>query len=203
MSTFDPRTLDTILALQLTVGWAGEKAEAPERLGWWNTDLTDAMAGGDLFARLLPRTFVWAGLELAREAALRADRGARSQLARPDEVCTLFHFGFELDEALADRLQHHKRHAGSPDAALGSLWGVRDSWERASFEEYLSRCGQAPVEETPAGRRVKKLPTEPLAAARALAGALLPLGDRYPFPHGSLAETSPRWSEARASEGPP
>lgn len=129
MSTFDPKTLDAILALQLTVGWAGEKAEAPERLGWWNTGLTDAMAGGDLFAPLLPRTFVWAGLELARAAALRADRDARGQLARPDEVRTLFHFGFELDEALADRLKHHKRHTESPERAFGSLWGVRHSWE--------------------------------------------------------------------------
>ena len=186
MSTFDAKTLDTILALQLTVGWAGEKAEAPERLGWWNTDLTDEMAGGDLFARLLPKTASWAGLELARQAAMRADRAARSKLAHPDQVWTLFHFGFELDEAIQDRLEHHKRHAGHPSVAFEKVWGVRESWDQASLERFLAELGKPSVEETPAGRRLKKVPESALEAARALAGALLPLGDRYPLPHGSL-----------------
>lgn len=187
MSSFDTKTLDTILALQLTVGWAGERAEDPQRLSWWNTDLTDAMAGGDLFARLVPKTAAWAGLELARQAALRADRAARSQLSHPDQVWTLFHFGFELDEAIQDRLEHHKRHAGSPSAVFAEVWGVRELWDRASLEQFLSDLGKPPVEETPAGRRLKKMPEAPLEAARALAGALLPLGDVYPLPHGSVA----------------
>jgi hypothetical protein len=185
MSTFDTKTLDAILALQLTVGWAGEKAEDPKRLGWWNTDLTDAMAGGDLFSRLVPRTAVWVGFELARQAALRADRRARSKLAHPDQVWTLFHFGFELDEALADRLEHHKRHTSNPASVFGQIWGVQESFQRPSLEHFLGRLGQAPVEETPAGRRLKKMPTEPLEAARALAAALLPLDESYPLPHGS------------------
>src|SRR5690606_31958181 len=148
MSSFDNQILDTILALQLSVGWAGEKAEDPQRLSWWNTDLTDTMAGGDLFARLLPKTFVWAGLELARQAALRADRAARSKLAHPDQVWTLFHFGFELDEAIQDRLEHHKRHAGNPTVAFAEVWGVEDCWNQASLEAFLGNLGKPQVEET-------------------------------------------------------
>ncbi|WP_395830945.1 hypothetical protein [Archangium violaceum] len=41
-------TLDTILALQLTVAWAGEGRCEPARLGWWQTDLVDEAGGGDL-----------------------------------------------------------------------------------------------------------------------------------------------------------
>ncbi len=117
--------LDAIVALQLTVAWAGERAAEPERLGWWETDLVDELAGGDLFARLLPRTAAWAGLELAREAARRADRRARAQLADPDAMATLFHFGFALDEALDDRLAHLKRTGAAPSDALGEHFGVR------------------------------------------------------------------------------
>lgn len=202
MSTFDPKTLDAILALQLTVGWAGEKAEDPQRLGWWNTDLTDAMAGGDLFARLLPKTFVWAGLELAREAALRSDRAARSKLAHPDEVWTLFHFGFELDEALADRLEYNKRHAGNPEAAFDGLWGVRRLWDRSSFETFLGDFGRVSVEETPAGRRIKRVPSEPLAAARMFAAALVPLTERYSLPHGAPDQPATKRVDPAPQEGP-
>ena len=53
--------LDTILALQLTVAWAGEGLSAPKRLDWWKTDLIDEDGGGDFFARLLPKTARWAG----------------------------------------------------------------------------------------------------------------------------------------------
>jgi hypothetical protein len=45
--------LDDILAVQLTMAWAGEGRCDPARLGWWQTDLIDE-AGGvvDLFVRL-------------------------------------------------------------------------------------------------------------------------------------------------------
>lgn len=179
--------LDTILALQLSVGWAGERAAEPQRLGWWNTDLTDELAGGDLFARLLPRTAAWAGLELARQAALRADKAAREKLAHPDRVWTLYHFGFEFDEALQDRLEHHKRHGGTPEDVFGKHWAVKKAWNQADFETFLQHLEGGAIEETPAGRKVKALPTEPAAAARALAAALLPLGKQYPLPHGDMA----------------
>ena len=186
MANIEDKALDAILALQLTVGWAGEAAAEPRRLGWWNTDLIDTIAGGDLFARLLPRTATWAGLELARQAALRADQAAREKLAHPDRACTLYHFGFELDEAIQDRLDHHKRHGHSPTDVFVVTWGVTASWNQDQFEAFLKQLGTAPVEETPAGRKLKKLPADPVSAARGLAAALLPLGRQYPLPHGDL-----------------
>jgi hypothetical protein len=54
------RGLDAILAWQLTVACAGESRETTKRLGWWNTDLVDATGGGDIMARLPPRTHEWA-----------------------------------------------------------------------------------------------------------------------------------------------
>ena len=117
MTTQQGDTLDAILGLQLTVAWAGERAAEPERLGWWDTDLVDEAAGGDLFARLVPRTAAWAGLELAREAAKRVDAAAREKLATPDDWVSLYHFGFQLDEALNDRLAHHKRLGAAPAPA--------------------------------------------------------------------------------------
>ncbi len=186
MLSTDAKLLDTILALQLSVGWAGEKAADPERLGWWDTDLTDEMAGGDLFARLLPKTAAWAGLELARQAALRADGSAREKLAHPDRVLSLFHFGFELDEATQDRLEHHKRHGHTPEDVFGERWGVTGSWDQGDFESFLKGLGKPAAEDTPGGRKLKKLPDDPAEAARTLAAALLPLGRRYPLPHGEL-----------------
>jgi hypothetical protein len=64
--------LDEILALQITAAWAGEGACVPPRLGWWRTDLVDPAGGGDLLARLLPKTHAWASIEAVREAAIRA-----------------------------------------------------------------------------------------------------------------------------------
>ena len=61
-----PAQLDEILALQLTVAWAGEAGGEPGRLGWWKSDLVDRKGGGDLFTRLVPRTAPWAGLILVR-----------------------------------------------------------------------------------------------------------------------------------------
>ena len=63
-----PAERDDILALQLTIAWAGETAGDPPRLGWWKSDLVDREGGGDLFARLVPKTAEWAGLGLVRDA---------------------------------------------------------------------------------------------------------------------------------------
>lgn len=187
-----PNVLDTILGLQLTIAWAGEKAEDPQRLGWWNTDLTDEAAGGDLFQRLLPKTAAWAGLELAREAALRTDRRARQSLSSADQTLTLFHFGFELDEAIQDRLEHHKRHGRKPSEALSTAWGVAASWNATKFEAFLKALGEAKSTDTPAGRKLKLLDGNPAEAARSLAAALLPLADKYPLPHGDMPKDMPK-----------
>jgi hypothetical protein len=49
----EPEKPDAILDLHLIVAGPPERAGAPERLGWWTSELTDD-AGGALFERLLP-----------------------------------------------------------------------------------------------------------------------------------------------------
>ncbi len=94
-------TLDTILALQMTVARAGEGKCEPPRLGWWQTDLIDA-GGADLFARLLPRTHARASLEGACEAGRRTDVPARHHMAEPARVRSFFFFGFEAPGRMAE-----------------------------------------------------------------------------------------------------
>ena len=107
--------LDTILATQVTIAWAGEGRCSPRRLGWWDTqDLIDQSGGGDLFARLLPQTYAWASIEAVREAATRTDAKARNKMAAPDRMRTLFFLGFEIDEQLSDRLAFLKRSRAQP-----------------------------------------------------------------------------------------
>lgn len=180
--------LDAILSLQLTVAWAGEAAGESPRLGWWKTDLTDREGGGDLFARLVPRTAPWATLGLVREAARRVDEGLRMKLARADGVWTLFHFGFAVDEQLADRLTFHRNHEHVPVAVFGEGFLPASPWSRDAFESMLGRAGKEKAEITPAGRKIAlRLATPPDAAAR-LASALLPLAPAYPLP---FAEAPP------------
>jgi hypothetical protein len=110
--------LDEVLAVQFLVSWAGEKRSKPPRFGWWDTDLIDEAGGGDLLARLAPRTHAWAALEAVREAARRVDTKARERHGEPDRLRTIFFLGFELDEKLGDRLAAHKRAALLPADVL-------------------------------------------------------------------------------------
>lgn len=107
-------SLDHVLALQLTVAWAGEQQGEPPGLGWWKTSLSDPAGGGDFLQRMFPRTHVWAALGSMREAARRADAKARENTARAHEVITLFNFGFAWDEALQERFEHHARQGVEP-----------------------------------------------------------------------------------------
>ena len=99
--------LDEILALQFLVAWAGEGRCKPRRLGWWDTDLVDPDGGGDLLARLAPRTHAWAALEAIRETARQTDTKARERHGEPDRLRTIFFLGFEAHEKLSDRLAAH------------------------------------------------------------------------------------------------
>lgn len=76
--------LDAILAIQLTVAWAGERISGENRLAWWRTELTDPEAGGDFLARLLLHTHAWAGLAAVREATRRRSRASTERNARRD-----------------------------------------------------------------------------------------------------------------------
>lgn len=175
-------TLDQILAVQLTVAWAGEGRCEPRRLGWWQTDLVDPAGGGDLFARLAPRTAAWAGMEAVREAARRIDAQARRQMSDADKLRTLFFLGFEIDEKLADRLAQLKRDGEPPSKALP----VPIDFDRPFSAERFAEAIRAPGGEhsvVPGGRQLKGPAPQALELLVArLAAALVPLADRYPLP---------------------
>ena len=176
--------LDHILALQLTIAWAGEGICEPPRLGWWKTDLIDEAGGGDLMARLLPKTHVWASLEAVREAALRADAAARTAMSDPDKLRTLFFLGFEVDERLDERLALHKRSGIAPVDALPLPLVLGTEFSSEALEGAL-RLSDGKVEHTvvPGGRQVRgQMPDETAEVVRRLAAALLPFADTYPMP---------------------
>ena len=173
--------------MQLSVAWAGEAAGEPRRLGWWQTDLIDPEGGGDLFRRLVPRTAAWAGLELARKAARRVEFLALSRVAKRDELWTLFHFGFFIDEQLHDRLAYHRRHRHAPADVFGRGLVAAGAWDPKGFASYLEGGGKPKVEVTPSGRQVKAKPASAAEAAPLLAAALLPFDKEYPLPYVEAA----------------
>jgi AcrR family transcriptional regulator len=177
--------LDAILAMQLTVAWAGEGRCSPRRLGWWDTDLIDEAGGGDFFARLLPQTHAWAALEAVREAARRTDARARGQMADPDRLRSLYFLGFEVDEQLGDRLAAHKRSGKRPAEALPLALPLTAAFSKDALVAALR--GDASFTTVPNGREVKgPRPEAPDALVKRLAAALVPLAEQYPLPFFKL-----------------
>jgi hypothetical protein len=180
--------LDAVLATQFLVAWAGEKRSKPPRLGWWDTDLIDEYGGGDVLARLAPRTHAWASLEATREATRRVDARARGKHGQPDQMRSIFFLGFELDERLADRLTALKRALRPPDQALHLALPLASDFRRDDVLLALSG-GLQPSFETvpPIGRRLKgTAPASPDELVRVLAAALVPPADEYPLPFYKL-----------------
>lgn len=176
--------LDQILAVQLIVAWAGEGGTDPPRLGWWRTSLVDEFGGEDLFRRLTPRTWRWAVLEAARAAARLVDAEARSHAGEGDQLVSLFHFGFVLDEQLDDRLAELKRSAAEPSEISPLLGRLSRPWDAAEFLQDLGGLADVSVAPSSLGRRLKgQLPADPVVAARMLAAALAPASERYPAPY--------------------
>ena len=139
MAHVTPEELDEILSVQLLIAWAGETpGGGTPRLSWWKTDLIDDEAGGDLWKRLLPRTHRWAGLDAARRAAYLTDDSLRRPAKNADHSLTLFHFGFALDEALAERLAHHLLEARDPAATGRATSSPRGSREQTATHPRLS-----------------------------------------------------------------
>ena len=150
--------LDQTLTAQMVVAWAGESGEDP-RLGWWQTDLVSEFGGEDLLKRLLPRTWPWAMLQAVREAARRKDEELRGKASDPDQLVTLFRFGFVLDEQIEERLQFHKRSGLSPVEALPGLGEVlgttlHQGWDKADFQEWLEAFTPVHAEPMPTGRLI-------------------------------------------------
>ncbi len=174
--------LDSILALQLTVAWAGEGRSSPRRLGWWDTDVIDEAGGGDLFKRLMPHTHAWASLEAAREAGRRVDARARAKMAAPDAMRTLFFLGFELDERLGDRLAALKRSGRPPAEALSLPLPLTSDFSKDSVSAAF-QGGDALFTVVPGGRQLGGArPDAPDVLVRRLAAALVPLAEQYPLP---------------------
>jgi hypothetical protein len=179
-----PTALDEILALQILVAWAGEGRCKPRRLGWWDTDLVDPDGGGDLFARLVPRTHAWAALEAVREAARQTDAKARERHGEPDRLRTIFFLGFEVDEKVSDRLAAHKRAGKSPTESLPLPFALDGKWPKDKVLAAFSP-GKPPAFDPvpPVGRQLEGAPpasTDELV--RRLVAALVPPAEAYPLP---------------------
>lgn len=188
MSSIPRSTLDTLLTLQLAVAWAGEADTDPPRLGWWRTALVDEFGGKALFREVLPRTWPWVVFQGAREAARRQDEALRERSADPDEIITLFHLGYRLDERLDDHLRELKRSGRPPEEALPELAALTARpWSRSAFTSWLGSLGSARHELTPIGRRLQgEPPVAPELRVTRLTAALLPLADAWPMPYLQL-----------------
>lgn len=177
-------SLDSLLALQCVVAWAGEGRCEPARMGWWKTDLTDEEGGAYVLGQLLPQTGAWAKWECLRGAAVAAERRQRLQLPSPDHVRTLFYWGYDLDVALQGRMTALKLRGGDPVEVLP--WPTRpEGFEREGFAAALS--GLSPgvsFSASPLGRMLAPMAWEerPELAARALAAAVAPLASHWPMP---------------------
>jgi len=187
MPDVSPEELDAILSVQLLLAWAGETPGGDQpRLGWWKTDVVDDEAGGDLWKRLLPRTHRWAGLDAARRAAALTDAKLRSPAKNADRQLTLFHFGFAIDEALAERLAHHVLEAREPAQVLPTLSAITSRFDRTALMKSLDAADlDATFKVVAGGRQLKPHADEPLSTrARRLALALLadPVAPAYPVP---------------------
>jgi len=180
----DTEVLDKILALQLMVAWAGEGRSEPKRFGWWDTDLVDEAGGGDLLARLAPRTHVWSSLELVREAARRVDAKARGKHGDPDKLRSLFFLGFELDEKVSDRLAELKRAGKAPEEVLPLPLRLNADFTPNKVTEVLAKlCKVAFDKVPPVGRQLKgAAPNSPEVMVQNLAAALVPVVGEYPLP---------------------
>ena len=180
--------LDQALTAQIVVAWAGEGGEEP-RLGWWQTDLVSEFGGEDLLKRLLPRTWPWAMLQAVREAARRKDEELRGKASNPDQLVTLFRFGFMLDEQIEERLQFHKLSGLAPAEALPGLAEVlgstlHQSWDKDQFQGWVEAHGPVQSEAVPTGRLLKgAMPAGLDRRVAQLVAALAPLADSYPLPH--------------------
>lgn len=191
MPAAPPDSLDTILALQMTVAWGGEGLCDPKRLDWWRTDLIDTAGGGYLLQSLLPKTHQWASLEAVRRAAIQQDKQVRQETSQADQIRTLFFWGFGLDEQLDDRLKVHKQSGKTPTDTLPLSIELGNQFSKADFEEAIRLPNQrVKFQVAPSGREVVgKMPDDLKLCVQSLGAALLPLADRYPmpfYPVGSL-----------------
>ena len=177
--------LDKILAMQFTIAWAGEGLSDPRRLDWWKTDLIDEDGGGDLLKRLCPQTHQWVSLEAARKAAIQVDRQKHTAMAQPDQLRSLFFWGFEVDEKLQERILWHKHRLKPPGAVLPvPIDIISKNFNRDSLAYALQVEAEKPTYRLgPGGREIlNKLTDNPVRIAQLLGATLIPFSDDYPSP---------------------
>ena len=138
---YGTENLDRILAVQISIAWAGEGGEEP-RLNWWDTEVMSEFGGYDNLKELVPGSAEWLGLKTIREAAKRTDEEYRNRASNPDELSTLYHLGYELDEQLEQRLSD-LIHRQTPLSELlkHMKWitdPVEQEWEPKAFETWLT-----------------------------------------------------------------
>jgi hypothetical protein len=131
-------------------------------------------------------------LQAVREAARRKDEELRAKASDPDQLVTLFRFGFELDELIEERLQTHKKSGISPQKALPGLLeqlgsSLYEDWDRSHFQLWVDAHGPVQADAVPIGRQLKGVAPAGLERrVQQLLAALAPLGDSYPLPHFRL-----------------
>jgi hypothetical protein len=105
-------------------------------------------------------------------------------MADPDQLRTLFFFGFDVDERLAERLTELKRAGTSPSAALPLPLAFDAPFSADELTAALRGAGKGPAfDVVPGGRQLKGAMPESLElAAKNLAAALVPPPERYPLP---------------------
>jgi hypothetical protein len=190
VSAIASKELDVVLMLQLFISWAGEGLTEPPRLGWWSTQLLDEWGGENLFRRLFPRTFEWALLEAVRKVAIQADRQKRTNLAQPDEVRTIFFWGFGIDEKLEERLSFHRQNGSKPHDVLNFPLDLKEEFDKKAFEQAIQTLNsKIQCKIVPEGREIKEAIPELITdAAKNLVSGLIPLVDKYPMPFYRVQE---------------
>ena len=192
---FNTKNLDRILAVQISVAWAGEGGEEP-RLNWWDTEVMSEFGGYDNLKELIPGSAEWLGLKTIREAARRTDREYRNRDSNPDKLCTLYHLGYELDEQLEQRLSD-LIHRQTPLVELLKYmeWlkdPVEQEWEPNTFEKWLTslvNSQKIKTKKESVGSRLTGTPPDDIFMRICrLAAGLLPFGEKYPFPHYRLGK---------------
>lgn len=182
--------LDAVLASQITVAWAGEGSGDMPRLGWWNSDLTDRDSGGDFFERSAPATARWAQLDAVRRAATIVDqRIRRAHMAAHDQVRTIYHLGYAVDEALNERLRILKQAGEDPSTVLNFPFNLDGEFDHGAFDRFVDSLGNVPRPKiAPVGRELPGRPPEGLEQMmRHLVAALRPLPGEYPMPFYRVA----------------
>jgi len=177
--------IDRIVAIQFIVAWAGESAEEPERLGWWQSDLVDQIGGGGFLKRLLPGTHQWASLQSVRKIAQKVDSKARLQLPNPDLVRTIFFWGFDIDHRIEDRIRHLKAEQVAPQDALELPFELGSDWSEDTFLNYLNELDvDGSYTEKREGRELKNPEHgSQVEAIKQLAKALAPFQASYQLPY--------------------